>query len=69
MISVTKQNNKKLYELFFCDCDTSSYKTNVLKFVILVILLNKKCDINSGEKKKQKTKQNTGRWVKPWKKM
>ena len=65
MINVAKQNNKKLYELFFCDCDTSSYKTNVLKFVILVILLNKKCDINSEEK----TKQNTGRWVKPWKKM
>ena len=70
MISVTRQNDKKLYDLiffffFFGDGDTSSYKTNVVKFVILVTLINKKSDINSEKKKtkkkqKQKQKQDTG---------
>ena len=46
---------------FFGDGDTSSYKTNVVKFVILVTLINKKSDINS-EKKKTKTKTKTRHW-------
>ena len=69
MISVTRQNDKKLYDLifffFFGDGDTSSYKTNVVKFVILVTLINKKSDINSEKKKTKKNKNKTlVKWVK-----
>ena len=66
MISVTRQNDKKLYDLiffffFFCDGYKSSYNTIVVKFVILLKLINKKSYINS-EKKKTKTKTKTRHW-------
>ena len=42
----------------FCDGNTSSYKINVVKFVISLALLNKKSYMNSEFKKKKKKKQN-----------
>ena len=43
----------------FCDGNTSSYKINVVKFVISLALLNKKIYMNSElKKKKKKKKQN-----------
>ena len=38
----------------FCDGNTSSYKINVVKFVISLALLNKKSYMNSEFKKKKK---------------
>ena len=40
----------------FCDGNTSSYKINVVKFVISLALLNKKSYMNSELKKKKKSK-------------
>ena len=46
--------------MIFCDSNTSSYKINVVKFVIFLALLNKKSYMNSElKKKKTKTKQHT----------
>ena len=54
----------------FCDGNTSSYKINVVKFVISLALLNKKSYMNSEFKKKKKKKakqKNTPvKWVKTW---
>ena len=57
--------------MIFCDSNTSSYKINVVKFVIFLVLINKKSYMNSElKKKKQKTKakQNNPqvKWVKTW---
>ena len=41
--------------MIFCDSNTSSYKINVVKFVIFLVLINKKSYMN-GELKKKKTK-------------
>ena len=43
----------------FCDGNTSSYKINVVKFVISLALLNKKSYMNSEFKKKKKKKSKT----------
>ena len=48
-IEVKKNKNKK------GSGDTSSYKTNLVKFVILVASIIKKSDMNSGKENKSKT--------------
>ena len=49
--------------MIFCDSNTSSYKINVVKFVIFLALLNKKSYMNSELKKKNKTKSKTKQYT------
>ena len=46
---------KNYMNWFFCYSNTSSYKTDVVKFVIFVTLFNKKCDIYIEKINKKKT--------------
>ena len=49
--------------MIFCDSNTSSYKINVVKFVIFLVLLNKKSYMNSELQKNKKTKSNTKQYT------
>ena len=49
---------KNYMNWFFCYSNTSSYKTDIVKFVIFVTLFNKKCDIYSEKINKKKHEVN-----------